>query len=452
MNNYELQKYLFGYLKQFQISNPNKIIDRQFVYSLLEQFNIQNHGMDISNNFEYWMNRYEGNPNIKVFEFQQRPFLWFQNGRIRGNEIKIYVPLDINHIKEGANLIFDYISSNNIVHQSKIATIIRTDNVVIRVTTLEDADKIINFVTNNEYLKEGLLNVNPFLPNYNGLGITMDNFTTYNGNVAQIISDFLNLLKNQGRLDLFNVEEFNNYVKSAITYVDDPDIKDIYTILSQVTKPNFDFKEFVAFIRNKIADKYDNNKTRITDPEYYFDEAIKITEQIHPGFSKPAIFKYLKGDSSGFTRDSHARAGLEKYVHPGDLISIMRSRLNSNNIPIPNNDDELINHYLDIVLNKNMNKENLFDIIKSAYISTLNAYGKAQARAAVNNLIINREIDLFTNSNGDRTRLRSILNYDIKKIIISNIDISNLDINDIKEIVNRFENIINPETLSNQKV
>ena len=51
MNSCHLQQYFLDYIKEFAISNPNRIIDSDFVYSILEVFNIrkdQSPKMDIS--------------------------------------------------------------------------------------------------------------------------------------------------------------------------------------------------------------------------------------------------------------------------------------------------------------------------------------------------------------------------------------------------------------------
>ena len=77
MSNYELQQYFFDMIKEFSISNPEKQIGKNFVYSQLTSFNISDDNepaKDISDNFEYWMDRYENNSNIRVFEFQNKPF------------------------------------------------------------------------------------------------------------------------------------------------------------------------------------------------------------------------------------------------------------------------------------------------------------------------------------------------------------------------------------------
>lgn len=158
------------------------------------------------------MDRYESNTNINVFQIENRKhFLWFANGNLSGNEVKLYIPLDAQHLQEGANQIFDFISKTSIQHQSKIADKIRNDNIVIRVNNLNDAQTIINFVNSNNYLREGLIKVNPFLSNCNGVGITMDNSYSFNSTLCNIICNFVFHLKQQNALNLLTIENLNIY-------------------------------------------------------------------------------------------------------------------------------------------------------------------------------------------------------------------------------------------------
>lgn len=457
ITNYELQQYFLDIIKQFSISNPDKNIHENFIYSQLIGFNIQNNQgpyQDVIGCFCGWLDRYKQNRNINVFNVANRPgFLWFSHGKIKGNEIKLYIPLDKNHLKEGANQLFDFISTTGIVHQSKIADIIRNDNVVVRVTTMEDAKTIIDYVHTNPYLKEGLMKVNPFLPTCNGVGITMDNNFSYNMTVCTVISEFLNLLKQHNRLDLFTVVELNKYIKSSIANISDLDLKDIYSLLARTTDPNFKLQDFVDHANYKLSDKYTSNRERIVDPEFYFEQAIKITNTLYPQNTKTAILEYLKGNPNYFTNREKARDGLIKYVHPGDVINLMRTKLNQNNIQIPNSDNELVDNYLSILLNKELKKDidRSFEIIKTAYINTLNKYNYEQARTAIKTLLLTGEIHFFTNQFGDRKKLKELMmTKDVRKIILANINIENLDINNVDEIVNRFEEIIKENSKTSQ--
>lgn len=448
MNNRELQQKFLDEIKQFVVSNPNSdAINTKFIYSRLMFFGVTlEQGTNMSlKQFNYeWQKIYEQNNNINVFRSGNRNFIYFSNGNLKGNEIKMYIPLDYGHIKEGAKQLFDFISSSNITHQSKISDILRNDNLVVRVNSLEDAEKIVNFINNNSYLKEGLIKVNPFLANHSGVGFAMDNNESYNYTLCEIINNYINYLKSINRLDLLTVENLNIYINKLIPLVVDPDLKDIYTLISKTTNPNFQFNDFLEHLNNKLSDDYDHSRQRITNPNHYFEKAIKVTENYHPGNSKVAILKYLKGDPMYFTNKERSRDGLVKYVHPGDIISIMREKVRNSGMQIPNSDEMLIQNYLNIMLNVKRELSNdEFNIIKDAYINTSKAYNIEQAREAMRRMLTNGNLNCFTNSYGDRTKLSNlILHQDIRKIILNNINLENLDMNNIDDIVYRFENSI----------
>lgn len=443
--NYGYMQQFLDIIKEFAVSNPANQITSNFVYSNLIGFRANNFNNRIDDNFNYWKQRYYENKNISVFETDRlRGFCFFTNGDMKGNEVKLYIPLKKDYVKEGANQIFDFISSTNIEHQSKIATIVRNDNVVVRVNSLEDAKTIIDYVTSNEYIKSGMLQVNPFLPNCNGVGITMDNNFSFNNELSKAIASFIEYLKANNSLHLATVENFNNYINNSITKIDDLELKDIYSLLAKTTSKDFSLQEFVNHANNKLIDKYTDDRKRIMDPVYYLENAIIITERFYPGNSKTAIKEYMKSNATYFTNKERAREGLMKYVRPGDLVPIMRGKLQEKGIAIPSTDDQLIDKYLGIVLNKQNNYCEQFEIIKQAYISTLRAYNVNQAITAFRDLFLNNSVKYFTNRFGDRDKLKqNVLPFNIKKIIMSNIDVTNIDINNIDDICQRFLESVN---------
>jgi len=438
-------------LKEFAISNPNKTIDYHFVYSNLISFNIDKKQLIYQNikltYYESWKNRYKNINNLRVDDNLQGDFCWFFNSGNVINAIKMYIPMDYDHIKEGANQLFDFISSTNMIHQSKIASGIRNDNVVIRVNSLDDAKKIADFVSQNPYIQQGMLKVNPFLPNYNGIGMVMDNRFSFNSELSKLISSFIEMLKSYNRLDLLNVKEFNKFIINQKNNVQDLDLKDIYSLLQMTTSGNFEFQQFINHSSNKLVDDYDNKRNRIVDPNHYLERAIEITEKNYPGNSNKGIIEYLKGNPNLFTRKDGARDGLIKYVNPGDLINAMRTKLSENHIDIPMRDQELIDKYLGLVLNKQNNYTSEFQMIQNAYKNTMQKYNETQAKVAFENLYLYKNPKYFTNQYGDRTKLSNpniIENF--KKIVLSNIDINNIDINNISDVLNRFT-----QTLSNKE-
>jgi len=478
-NNYECMQEFLNVLKEFAISNPNKEITRDFVYSILVRFRVEKNEESFmpavkQDYYEGWKERFKNVNNLNVDDHVQGDFCWFLNTYDVINAIKLYIPLDYDHIKEGAEQLFDFISSTNMIHQSKIASKIRNDNVVVRVNSLEDAQKIVNFVSSNSYIQEGMLKVNPFLPNMNGIGMVMDNDYSFNGELSSLLSSFIEWLKKENRLDLVTVEEFNKYIKFQIEYVNDLDLKNIYSLLEKTTSKSFHIQEFVEQAKSKLVNDYDQQRKRITDPSYYLEKAIIVTENHYPGNSKEAILNYLNNNADFFTRKENARAGLVKYVKPGDVISLITKKLHESGITYAVNQEELIEKYLDLVLNRQKEQNDIvekpnnpdsvdqqnpyiaeFEIIKKAFINTERKYNETipeQAESAFIKLYLYNNPESFTNSFGDRTKLKELVKTcDIKKVILSNIDIAGLDINSIEEITSRFKSVIYQD-INNKKL
>ncbi len=140
----------------------------------------------------------------------------------KSNHIKVYVPLDSNHIERGVNELFDFLDQNNIPHQSKVGRKIRFDDVVIRLTNEEDLNKLLNFVNNNKYIQEGLIKPNPFAYNENDIALACDGHLSYNATVANYILLYMKKLKEHNALDNASLKGFYNFVINyfATTFVD----------------------------------------------------------------------------------------------------------------------------------------------------------------------------------------------------------------------------------------
>lgn len=317
---------------------------------------------------------------------------------------------------------------------------------MIRVNTLDDAEEIINFVDDNDYVKEGLLKQNPFLPSIYGVGVTMDNSNSYNSILSSLICAFVHELKIKNRLDLCTVDNLNMYIKGKIDFVDDLDLNDIFTLLLKVTSKDFKFEDFSSFANMKTLDKYDSNRNRITDSKFYFERAVELTNKMYPKKVRQAIEAYIDGNAKGFTNKDDVRFSLMKYVDPRNVVNIMRSKLIEHNKPVPADINALIDSYVNVLANKelksNINYIIVYNAIKTAYIDTLDKYGYEQASGSLKSLILSGETKKFTDDKGHRTELQNVLksvDYKvIKKIVLNEIDLDNLDVNDIDEIVSRF--------------
>ena len=228
----------------------------------------------ISDYFENWIDYYKDNDNIIVENPPEwKRFCTFESKEdaYQNDYIKIYAPLDYNHIEKGAKILFDYISQKGIAHISKIASQIRFDNIVIRVTNKEDAKTILSFIQNNKYIKEGLIQPNPFAFNHNNIALACDGSLSYNTVVSDLLKfyfdsknqkykktdaeDFYNFV-----LDLYNdmfLNKTNVEIIKDFKYINRSSSYNLQTIIQLVLKannPNFTLEDyFNQFEQNLVG-------------------------------------------------------------------------------------------------------------------------------------------------------------------------------------------------------
>ena len=138
--------------------------------------------------------------------------------RMSHEHIKIYIPLDSDHIEYGAKMIFDFLEQNNISHLSKIGREIRFDDIVVRLINPDDAKKLLDFVSRNPYLQEGLIQANPFAFQKNGIAMAVDGSESYNSTVATLIKAYMDYRRKTNTLNNVNVENFYEYIRRL--YID----------------------------------------------------------------------------------------------------------------------------------------------------------------------------------------------------------------------------------------
>lgn len=203
-----------------EISKNGISIDSNLVYSNLIFINcIQKPTVEY---FDLWQRHFENAGNMKVFvdpnwnHFCQ--FKSYSNMSSR-KKIKIYVPMDKEHIYYGVNQLFEFVSRNNISHLSKVSDITRFDDVVLRLDDISSVLKTIDFVNSSSYIKEGLISPNPFAPSYNGIAVTWDGSLSYNTMVSEWIADYINELKRSDGLKTVSYMGFYSFIKEKYEQV-----------------------------------------------------------------------------------------------------------------------------------------------------------------------------------------------------------------------------------------
>lgn len=198
----EMNKLLRDYY--FYAKNNSNYIYKSYVRKSINRYNISDSdkNVDLKDYFPKWVREFENKKNIGAFtvplwnyfcQFTSRDTKQYSEIKEKDNPIKLYISLDSSHIENGVKMIFDFMDKNNITTISKVGSNIKSDSIVIRVSNVKDAQKIIDFVKNNRYLRDGInKNTNPFIPSINGVKYTMDGSLSYTTMIASIVSMFIN--------------------------------------------------------------------------------------------------------------------------------------------------------------------------------------------------------------------------------------------------------------------
>lgn len=187
----EMDAFLKWFAKLYN-QNQNYPIQKNMLYSYLATYElteIELQDRNIEENFERWKNHYKDNPNIHVFYTERQPeFLQFQSYADKGSHhIKLYFSFTKEHIETCVNTIFSYIASQNMKTFSKVASKLRSDSVVLRITNMEDALKVINYINSTPSLNRYAKPTNPFLFQVGKMGVAYDNYISYNETLSLLL-------------------------------------------------------------------------------------------------------------------------------------------------------------------------------------------------------------------------------------------------------------------------
>jgi len=293
-----------------------KITDNE-IYSLLVRLDNKDDHKSINDNFDYWIDYYQDKENINCFCDKNNPFFCqFQNGKWESNDytIKLYIPIKYDYIKDDIKIIFDYLSKENIIHRAKVSSTMRNDNLIIRLTTIRDTKKVIDFI-NNSNLNNHLLETNPFIFTYNGIGLVMDNNISYNLEISKIIYNYLLSRKLFKQSIKPNYQAFYNFVYNCYKDTNDDTLKMIYDLLYSSLSDNYDIYEFY----DKVS-LYQGNITLLFESLLATRNKYRKNEQ-----AVNSLLMLIKGDYRGITRKNNYR---HKLYYMMDSETIRRTICN----------------------------------------------------------------------------------------------------------------------------
>ena len=362
--NKEYASNFFEYLNKLyefnKLNNSDFEITTNMIYTILINYGVIEKE-DIEPLFNIWIERFKKRPGINVIRTSDFwYFCQFVNPGFNGKyAIKIYVPLKRHNLDENVTRIFDFIRSNNIMHYSKVAKVIRNDNVVIRVSNQKDADRIIDFINSDENIRKNLNPVSPLTFNYKGVGITRDGDLSYNMELCKVIASCLN----KGmKLDVNN---FSNYLKQKCSNEKEIDRKMVYEIGSRVFK-DLSFDDICNMKNEPLKNKNALFEAmRVTKEKYGIDQ-VKVALYEYICNSNPNCF------TRGNDRNRDYRSELCSSLDPNDVYEIV-----SNKVGFAKNLKEAIEKFVNITYtdeishlkeNENINVDSYLNNLRLEYI------------------------------------------------------------------------------------
>lgn len=436
----EMDSFL-KYINTIAKSNPELYISSNIIYNELKHNNlrkaeIDNYSQGISTEhfFEIWRQKFSGRNNLLAFRDEVNlPYFFQFINQIKndsGEYIKLYIPLDYDHLLDGVNEIIDFLDREEIEYESKVSANMRVDNVTIRLkaSDFDNANKIIDFISNNPKIRGGLNKNNPFVPTRKGIGIMCDHGNSYNRDISRLISSYFVYCRTN-HVDEVSIEEFRKYIKSACYDMSVLDTFELaYNGYSRVNTNEgilngilSEEQKFMLFL-DTIRETY--NKHGIKQVKSAI--SLAISENDYGSFSR----------GSGVTK---LRENLEKYVTGEEMFSMINDRLRLLMDPeeISVSVDGAASQFCDILFS-----DELIFILDEVSNVTIESYGESQLKYALNNFLYTGSTNGFSRYRNNDTLInyrkmmsqfdnRTILDIVSKSLRVKGINTSGVDIRDL---------------------
>lgn len=308
------ERIVYSELTKYGLNSLNDFVELE--NGQLNTLNIKSKGL-----FYQWIEDFKDKSNINAFCDETNWSYWmqFKNGYLKRSDDfeKIYLSLDSGHIYRGVKELMEFISDNNIEHASKISSKQRTDGIVIRIRRDDKVglEKILNFIKNNQYIQEGLNQLNPFLPSEGNVSHIPDNAESYNGFVAKYISEFVDKNINSKKIsypsflhNLYNVGEDNTrgILVNHLEKLKKDYQKDILNNAIICTYKKCGYKQVEAALKQAINNNNYNYFTRY-DIDDQNNHPINYREQLINNFKSEDLVNviYQKLEKDNYALDQY---------------------------------------------------------------------------------------------------------------------------------------------------
>lgn len=358
------------YIYQLQKENPGVKITSNMIYHELKKYNVgpkdrtsDGRPKSVHHIFSIWEEKYK-TWKTKGYVTDTPEFLFsFSNGYIDERQtIKIYIPIDFEHMENSIDLLTAYLENNNISHKSQVKPFIGSNNVVVSLNKddYEGLYKIVNIDSLKVgYIREGLNKVNPFLPTINGIGVVLDAKVNYSEEIAKAIESYIEKAKDE-QTPKVDTHSFKQHLDSLNGALKDED--NVKSIFESAITGKINFNE--GYIKDKVIETAIN----ATQKKYGLAQITSaLTAAIH------------YNNYTFFTNGGrNYRTMLQQHVSPQELLDYVKAK-SGLEIDQKHSTEDYIKRYTNSLLFNNFeNKE-----IRDAFALTYNNHDKEQLHTGI---------------------------------------------------------------------
>ena len=261
-------------------------------------------------------------------------------------------------INEGVKELFDYMENSNIAHKSKVGSFVRNDDVVVRVTSLADVLKIIDFVARNDKIKAASIEPSVFTFSVNGIGLALDSHCSYNSFVASVLLEYMKTRYNAKPRVAPNSMEFSKFIAILSAKENDHTRKAMYNELLKIVNHSMNMQTFIDDVNfYQENDRLLENILIETNKKYGKDH----TEKALMAAANQGTYKYL-------TNEYNLRTKANKYLSSLQVKSIMQKRIGYNINAVSEND---ASDYMDKIQYLQARRNGLYDALVYGIFETI---------------------------------------------------------------------------------
>ena len=434
-NRSEEREIFLKHLKDIYLQNPDLPISSETIYMELLKLAVID-GKKTEINFDGLVgvqvvlnNKYRNNTIVNTFTSSDGNFWAIENRMGKSdieyltdmyNGIKLYVPVQIDNLCKVAENLFNFMIKENIVMQCKISKEMRTDALVCRVRTKDDAIKISNYLDSLSYKSN--VRPNPFLYDNGNVCMAIDGTLSYNSIISRLLEQYLYTKRMTDTLDKVNSNDFNNFVKSQIEFLNSNQKKE-FMDLYQINGED-QYKDFVKIAKllsenlegslteEKLFSYQEHDYVRIgrSKENYFEQDDAKILYVINTLATYYSI-DYVHKIIMGFIQTGKYNLFTRKIGEVGGVRAIIENNFSSNDV-------------------KRIISELGWKSLISASKVTYDKYGEEQLFAAIKNVFNGEGILEFTNDYEVRSRLGLVVPLELlKEVIVSKLNANDMNIN-----------------------